>query len=110
MKYQDLKSRQYWSPQLWMDILPPKQKSNNSSCGLNSICVSNVCYNSFCISRPFEQKCWKTVFQSGREIITCCAKQYDALKTVLATEKLKEKVCSAFINFLKNNFLELRTY
>lgn len=61
-------------------------------------------FTAFAYADLLNASVWKTVFQSGGEIITCCTKQYDALKTVLATQKLKGKVCSAFIYFLKNNF------
>jgi len=48
---------------------------------------------------------WKTVFQSGGEIITFHEKQHDVLKTVLATQKLEEKICFAFKFFLKKLFM-----
>lgn len=45
---------------------------------------------------------WKTVFESGEEIITFRGKEHDVLKTVLATQKLEEKKRSFAFTFKKN--------
>lgn len=90
MQSQDLKLKQHWPLQILLLRLQNK-----------TVIIPHVAWRTF-VSMRFVFTCftyavilnktvWKTVFESGEEIIIFHGKGHDVLKTILATQKLEEK-------------------
>lgn len=104
MLSQDLKLKQHWPLQILLLCLQNK-----------TVIIPHVAWRTF-VSMRFvftgftyavilNKTVWKTVFESGEEIITFRGKEHDVLKTVLATQKLEEKKRSFAFTFKKKLFM-----